>query len=122
MRGAFCHRCRTDLRQVLAIERGAADYRRRALAALEHGRRPDARSLACRACTLHRSRESVAVRAVIALADRDFPLALRLWREIRQGRETRPVRALARSGIRERLMNPCATTPHKADGFPPSRE
>ena len=28
--------------------------------------------------------------AVVALADGDFPLALRLWREIRQRRETRP--------------------------------
>ena len=86
--GAFCHRCRTDLRQVRAIERAAAGCRRRALAALERGQRSDARSSACRACALHRSPESVVVRAVVALADRDFPLALRLWREIRQGRGT----------------------------------
>ena len=88
--GPLCRRCRTDLRQVKAIERAAAGCRRRALAALERGRRSDARSLARRACTLHRSPESVAVRAVVALADRDFPLAFRLWREIRQGRGTRP--------------------------------
>ena len=88
--GPLCRRCQTDLRQVRAIERAAAGCRRRALAALERGRRSDARSLACRACTLHRSPESVAVRAVVALADRDFSRALRLWREIGQGREIRP--------------------------------
>lgn len=88
--GPFCRRCRTDLRQVSAVERDAAGCRRQALVALECGRRSDARSLARRACTLHRSPESVAVLAVVALADRDFPLALRLWREIRQGGETRP--------------------------------
>ena len=91
--GPFCRRCRTDLRQVTVVERAAAGYRRQALAALEQGLRPDARSLASRACTLHRSRESVAVRAVVALADGDFPLALRLWREIRQSHETRSGRS-----------------------------
>ena len=86
VQGPFCRRCRTDLRQVLAIERAAAGHRRRALAALEGGGRPEARAFASRACTLHRSRDSLVVRAVVALADGDFPLALRLWREVRQGR------------------------------------
>ena len=84
-RGAspVCHRCRTDLSRVLAIERAADRCRRRALAALERGRNPEARACAERACSLHRSADSLAVRALVALADRDFPLALRLWREIR---------------------------------------
>lgn len=86
--GPLCRRCRTDLRQVLAIERAAAGHRRRALAALERGCRSEARAFAGRACTLHRSGDSVMVRAVVALADRDFPLALRLWWEILQGHET----------------------------------
>ena len=89
MQGSSCRRCRTDLRQVLAIERAAAGCRRRALAALERGCRPAAHALASRACALHRSHDSLAVRAVVALAEGDFPLALRLWREIRQGREAR---------------------------------
>ncbi len=88
MEGPYCHRCRTDLRQVLAIEEAAAGYRRRALAALERGCNSGARALARRACTLHRSRDSVAALAAVALVDGDFPLALRLWREIGQGRET----------------------------------
>ncbi|MCY4373006.1 MAG: hypothetical protein OXC31_04475 [Spirochaetaceae bacterium] len=34
-----------------------------------------------RACALHRCSESLAVRAVVALRDGDYPLALRLWFE-----------------------------------------
>lgn len=82
--GPCCHRCETDLRQVLAIERAAANDGQRALTALAYGRRSEARALANRACTLHRSRDAVAARAAVALADRDFPLALRLWRETRR--------------------------------------
>ena len=83
--GPSCHRCRTDLRQVLAIERAAARHRRQAHAALEHGDRAEARNRARRACTLHRSPESLAALALAALADSDFPAAIRLWREIRTG-------------------------------------
>ncbi len=83
--GTCCHRCNTDLRQVIAIERAAAAYGRSALTALARGRRSEARALANRACALHRSRYAVAARATVALADRDFPLALRLWRETSQG-------------------------------------
>ena len=86
--GPFCHRCRTDLRQVLAVERAAANCRRRASAALESGCRREARAFADRACTLHRSHASVAVRAVVALADGEFDLALRMWREIQGGHRT----------------------------------
>ena len=86
VKGPSCHRCRTDLHQVLAIERAAAGCRARALAVLGRGYRREARRLARRACTLHRSHDSVVVRAAVALADGDFPLALRLWREIHQGR------------------------------------
>ena len=85
--GPCCRRCRTDLRQVLAIERTASSHRRRALAALDRGRRSEAGEFANRACILHRSRDSLTVRAVVALADGDFPLALRLWREIGQDHE-----------------------------------
>ena len=90
VKGPLCHRCQTDLRQVLAIERAAAGHRRRALAALERGCGPEARAFASRACALHRTRDSLAVQAVIALADGDYSRALRLWREIRRGHETRP--------------------------------
>ena len=83
--GPSCHRCRTDLGQVLATERAAARHRRQARAALGRGDRAAARAHAARACALHRSPESVTVLAVAALADRDFPAALRLWRQIRNG-------------------------------------
>ena len=83
--GPYCRRCQTDLRQVRAIERAAAEYRKRALAALERGRGKDAQAASNRACALHRSDDSLIVRAVVALDDGDFPLALRLWREIRRG-------------------------------------
>ena len=83
--GPSCHRCRTDLRQVLAIERAAARHRRLARAALERGDRGEARAHAGRACALHRSPASLVVLALAALADGDFPAALRLWREIRSG-------------------------------------
>ena len=83
--GPSCHRCRTDLRQVLAIERSAARHRRLARAALERGDPGEARAHAGRACALHRSADSLIALALAALADRDFPAALRLWREIRNG-------------------------------------
>ena len=85
MEGPICHRCQTDLRQVRAIERAAAGHRKRALAALGRGRRAEAQAASNRACALHRSDDSLVVRAVVALGDGDFPLALRLWREIRRG-------------------------------------
>ncbi len=83
--GPSCHRCRTDLRQVLAIERAAARHRQEARAAIDRGDRAEARAHAARACALHRSSESLTALAVAALADRDFPAALRLWRETRAG-------------------------------------
>ena len=83
--GSRCHRCQTDLHQVLLIERAAAALRRRALQALRDGRGGQARDDAERACALHRCADSLAVRAVVALRDGDFPLALRLWFEYRRG-------------------------------------
>ena len=83
--GSSCHRCQTDLRQVLAVERAAARYRCQTRAALDRGDRAEARACAGRACALHRSPASVAALALAALADRDFPAALRLWREVRAG-------------------------------------
>ena len=79
--GPRCHRCRTDLHQVLLIERRAAGLRQRARAALAAGHTAPARAAAERACALHRCPESLAVRALVALRERDFPLALRLWSE-----------------------------------------
>ena len=79
--GSRCHRCQTDLHQVLLIERAAATLRRRARQALRDGRGDQARDDAERACALHRCSESLAVRAVVALRERDYPLALRLWFE-----------------------------------------
>ena len=87
--GPSCHRCRTDLRQVLAVERAAARHRRQAHAALHRDDRATARHLAARACALHRSPESLTTLAAAALADRDFPAAIRLWREI-SGRSAPP--------------------------------
>lgn len=84
-----CHRCRTDLSTVLAIEAAADRYRRGALAALAGGSAAQARACSERACALHRSADSVTVRALVALAERDFALALRLWREVRRP-ATRP--------------------------------
>ena len=81
--GPECHRCRTDLRRVLLVERCAAALRQRARAALAAGRTVSARAAAERACALHRGPESLAVRAVVALQERDFALALRLWHERR---------------------------------------
>ena len=81
--GSSCHRCRTDLRQVLSVERAAARCRRQALAALDRGDRAAARERAGRACALHRCPESLTVAALAALADRDFPAAVRLWRATR---------------------------------------
>ena len=43
--GPCCRRYRTDLREVLAIERAASDCRRRALAALERGCRSEGRCI-----------------------------------------------------------------------------
>jgi len=83
--GPSCHRCRTDLGQVLAIERAASRHRRQARAALDRGDCAVARAHAGRACALHRSPESLVTLAAATLADRDFPAALRLWREIREG-------------------------------------
>ena len=79
--GPECHRCRTDLHQVLLIERCAAGLRQRARAALAAGHSAQARDCAERACALHRCAESLAVRAVVALRERDFALALQLWFE-----------------------------------------
>ena len=81
--GPECHRCRTDVRRVLLVERCAAGLRQRARAALAAGRTAPARAAAERACALHRCPESLAVRAVVALQERDFVLALRLWHERR---------------------------------------
>ncbi len=79
-----CHRCRTDLRQVLAAQSAAAGLRRQARAALHGGRLAQARDYAVRALTVHRCPESLAVRAAVALREHDFPLALHLWFEHRR--------------------------------------
>ena len=97
--GTSCHRCRTDLRQVLAVEQAAVQCRRRAAAALASGCGDRARALADRACALHRCHASVSLRAAVALADGEFDLALRLWREVRTGPPDNPAPATARASI-----------------------
>ena len=70
---------------MLAIERAAARHRQEARAALDRDDCAEARARAARACALHRSPESLTALALVALADRDFPAAIRLWREVRAG-------------------------------------
>ena len=81
--GPQCHRCRTDLQQVLLIERCAAGLRQQARAALAAGHGAAAHDAAEHACALHRCPDSLAVRALVALQERDFALALQLWFELR---------------------------------------
>ncbi len=86
--GPCCYRCRTDLQQVVGIERAAVHARKQASLALENGQRDKARAFADKACGLHRSDTSIALRALVALADGEFDLALRLWLEIEKDRTT----------------------------------
>jgi len=83
----FCRRCNTDLREMRAVERTAAWWRQRGAREVSRASGPEdmckARAYAERACHLHRSRASLELLAVVALAEREFDLALRLWREIR---------------------------------------
>ena len=108
--GPSCHRCRTDLGQVLAIERAAARHRRQARAALSRGARAAARAHAARACALHRSPESVTVLAVAALADRDFPAALRLLSALTGG---------SGLAIRRTVLNDVRNAADAIENFPP---
>ena len=84
---ATCHRCHTDLREVQAVERAAAWYRKQARNLLSgtvgHTDAHRARALAERACALHRSHESLALLAIVALVQREFDAAFRIWREVR---------------------------------------
>ena len=71
---------------------GAGDRTRRGPPPAGGPRRPRSRRLRrgpCprrpAACALHRSPESLTALALVALADRDFPAAIRLWREVRAG-------------------------------------
>lgn len=82
--GVVCYRCQTDLGQVLTVEQLARSHAQQACAALRCGQVQQARTQATRACDLHRTSESVRILALTALADRDFPTALELWREHRQ--------------------------------------
>ena len=82
--GESCHRCQTDLRQVLAIEETARHHRQQARAALQRGCVQESWEQARFACYLHRSSASVKSLALAALADRDFGAALELWCEYRQ--------------------------------------
>ena len=65
----------------LPLTSTAAALRHRARQALRDGRGVQARDDAERACALHRCPDSLAVRAVVALQEQDYPLALRLWLE-----------------------------------------
>ncbi len=86
--GPFCRRCRTDLQQVIGVEQAAGRARKRASRALARGHRHKARTFAEEACRLHRSDTSISMRALVALADGEFDLALRLWLEIEKDRAT----------------------------------
>ena len=97
--GPSCHRCQTDLRQVQDVERAAAWCRNRATEALKQARRHEARDMADRACALHRSDDSLSLRAIIAIAEGEFDLALRLWRETQAGLSGRPGQAGSQEGI-----------------------
>ena len=79
--GDSCHRCQTDLRQVLAVERAARYHRLQAGQALRRGCVSEAREHAQNACDFHRSPDSVKVLAITTLAERNFRATLALWRE-----------------------------------------
>lgn len=81
--GDACHRCRTDFRQILAVEEASARRRRDAERALVHGRTGEAAGSAHRACRLHGCEKSFITLARAALADGDHRLALAVWRKIR---------------------------------------
>ena len=83
--GDACHRCRTDFRQILAVEETAARRRRGAETALAKGRAGEAADLARQACRLHGCEESLITLARAALADGDHRLAVSAWRKIRHG-------------------------------------
>ncbi len=86
--GPCCRRCRTDLQQVVGVEQAAVRARKQASRALARGHRHKARAFAEKACRLHRSDTSITIRALVALADGEFDLALRLWLEIEKERTT----------------------------------
>ena len=81
--GQFCHRCQTDLRQILAVEEAAKYHRQQAQVALRHGLIRKARRCALSACELHHSPASIETLALAALVDRDFAAALALWKTCR---------------------------------------
>ena len=76
-----CYRCGTDLQRVIDVGRHAERCRLQSRVALEEGALEEAEFLARQACALHRSAESLMGLAGVALATRDFPRALALWRE-----------------------------------------
>ena len=82
--GQVCHRCQTDLRQVLAIEQAAWYHQQQVRLALQGGKAQAAGEHALRACEFYRSPASVEVLALAALAGRDFSTALALWRELKK--------------------------------------
>ena len=86
--GPCCCRCRTDLQQVVGIEPAAMSAQKQASLALASRHRDKARDFADRACGLHRSITSIALRALVAFADGEFDLALRLWLEIEKDQTT----------------------------------
>ena len=102
---AICHRCKTDFRQILAVERAASAWRQEALASLERGDGPEARDCAKRACALRRSPEALTALALVALRDGNNRLAFRLWQEIREVPGAR-IEATSLSGLGEPFPSP----------------
>ena len=82
--GASCYRCRTELDQILAVEREAAECREQAEHALARRDIIVALGYIDRALYLHRSKESLRTAALVALARHRFASACELWRESRE--------------------------------------
>ncbi|MCI0529718.1 MAG: hypothetical protein L0Y56_19935, partial [Nitrospira sp.] len=80
-----CHRCGTDLQQILDIETQVLHYRHLSSAALCAGKFEDAFTYALYACTLHRSPDSLKALALASLGCRRFPEVIRLYQELLGG-------------------------------------
>ena len=79
---SICHRCETDLQQILALETQALHYQRLSAAALCVGKFEEAFTYALSACNLHRSPESVKTLALASLGCRRFPMVVLLYQEL----------------------------------------
>jgi tetratricopeptide (TPR) repeat protein len=81
---SICHRCETDLQQILHLETQALHYQRLSTAALCAGQFEDAFTYALEACALYCSPDSIKALALASLACRRFPEAVRLYQKFTQ--------------------------------------